>query len=187
MQHGRIFAEKPWPIKLKNKRHLPTKGFMKYVLLIACILTLFIACSDDTKVCDVDTRTEVRVRFRVKRPGFQEKDTVATNLILLAVGKDSIYARQKGLSGMQFSLDRLSDQASYYFQPDADSVGKAATITFYYKRQPKFVSAGCGIIMTYAIDSVKYTQPDRVAIKALVVNQHFVTTGNETNLSITIF
>ena len=165
---------------------MPTKGFMKYILLTACILTLFIACTDDTKLCDVDTRTEVRVRFRTKRPGFQEKDTTATNLILFAIGKDNIYDRQKSLSGMQFSLDRLSDQASYYFQPDADSVGKAATITFYYKRQPKFVSAGCGIIMTYAIDSVKYIQPDRVAIKALVVNQHIVTTGNETNLSITL-
>lgn len=160
---------------------------MKYILLIACILTLFVACSDDTKVCDVDTRTEVRVRFRTKRPGFQEKDTVATNLILYAVGKDNIYQGVKGLGGMQFSLDRLSDQASFFFQPDVDSVGKAATITFYYKRQPKFVSAGCGIIMTYAIDSVKYSQPNRLAIQALVVNQHIVTTGNETNLSITLF
>lgn len=159
---------------------------MKYILLIACILTLFVACTDDTKLCDVDTRTEVRVRFRTKRPGFAEKDTTATNLTLYAIGKDSIYRKQKGLKGMQFSLDRLSDEASFYFQPDADSVDKTATITFYYKRQPKFISAGCGIIMTYAIDSVKYIQGGRDAIKALVVNQHIVTTGNETNLSITL-
>ncbi|WP_343304157.1 DUF6452 family protein [Chitinophaga niabensis] len=159
---------------------------MKYILLTACILTLLIACTDDTKLCDVDTRTEVRVRFRTKRPGFVEKDTTATNLILLAVGKDKIYDSAKTLRGMQFSLDRLSDQASFYFQPDADSVGKAATITFYYKRQPKFISAGCGVIMTYAIDSVKYINDTRAAIKVLIVNQHIVTTGNETNISITL-
>ena len=36
---------------------------MKYLLLTACLLAGIIACNDDTKVCDVDVRTPVRVHF----------------------------------------------------------------------------------------------------------------------------
>jgi hypothetical protein len=161
---------------------------MKYILLIACILTLFIACNDDTEVCDVDVRTETRVRFRTKPPGLQERDTTLPSVTLFAVGKDSIYRKQKGLNGMQFALDRLSDSARFYFRTDDTSAIPDAVsdvLVFYYKRQPKFISAGCGIIMTYAIDSVKYTAAAGKPIKALVVNQHIVTTGNETNITLT--
>ncbi|MRG48759.1 hypothetical protein GFS24_26845 [Chitinophaga sp. SYP-B3965] len=164
---------------------------MKYILLIACILTLFIACNDDTKVCDVDVRTETRVRFRTKPRGLQERDTTLPEVTLFAVGKDSIYRSQRGLTGMQFSLDRLSDSARFYFRTDdsvrtgpADTLIVSDVLVFYYKRQPKFVSAGCGIILTYAIDSVKYTTGNS-PIKTLLVNQHIVTTGNETNITLT--
>lgn len=152
---------------------------MKYILLTACILTLFIACSDDTKVCDVDVRTEMRARFRTKPPGLQERDTVLPKVTVYAFDKDSIYRRQRGLNGMQFALDRLADSARFYFQTDSATV--ADTLIFRYKRQPKFISAGCGVIMTYAIDSVVYTKNK---IKTLVVNQHIVTTGNETNITL---
>lgn len=152
---------------------------MKYILLIACILTLFTACSDDTKVCDVDVRTEMRARFRYKPPTFAEKDTVLPKVTVYAFGKDSIYRKQRGLTGMQFALDRLADSARFYFQTDSTAI--ADTLIFRYKRQPKFISAGCGVIMTYAIDSVVYT---RNRIKTLVINQHIVTTGNETNITL---
>lgn len=155
---------------------------MKHILLIACILTLFIACSDDTKVCDVDVRTEVRARFRQKLPGEQEKDLTLPKVTLLAFNKDTIYTRQTGLSGIQFSLDRTADSSRFYFQTDSTAV--ADTIIFRYKRQPKFISAGCGVVMTYAIDSVVYTKN---VIKAIVIKQHIVTTGNETNLLFNFF
>lgn len=151
---------------------------MKYILLIACILTLFIACSDDTKVCDVDVRTEVRARFRQKLPGEQEKDITLPKVTLFAFNKDSIYRKQTGLGGVQFSLDRTADSSRFYFQ--TDSTATADTIIFRYKRQPKFISAGCGVAMTYAIDTILYTKN---VIKTIVVKQHIVTTGNETNLT----
>jgi len=152
---------------------------MKYILLTACILTLFIACSDDTKVCDVDVRTELRSIFRTQPPGLQMRDTTLPKVTVYAFGKDSIYRKQRGLNGMQFSLDRLADSARFYFQTDSTAV--ADTLIFRYKRQPKFISAGCGVILTYSIDTVLYTKNK---IKTLVVNQHIVTTGNETNLTL---
>lgn len=151
---------------------------MKYILPIVCILTLFIACSDDTKVCDVDVRTEVRARFRTTPPGLQVRDTLLPKITLYAFGKDSIYRKQTGLRGMQFSLDRTADSSRFYFQTDSTAV--ADTLIFRYKRQPKFISAGCGVVMTYAIDSIVYTKN---VVKTIVINQHIVTTGNETNLT----
>jgi hypothetical protein len=148
-------------------------------LLIVCILTGLIACSDDTKVCDVDVRTEVRARFRYKPPTAVERDTLLPKVTLYAFDKDSIYRKQTGLRGMQFSLDRLADSTRFYFQTDSTAI--ADTLIFRYKRQPKFVSAGCGVILTYAIDSVVYTKN---RIKSISINKNIVTTGNETNLTL---
>ncbi|RPD39092.1 DUF6452 family protein [Chitinophaga barathri] len=152
---------------------------MKYFLLIACFVTVLMACDDDTKVCDLDTRTEARARFRWQDPNNNnvEEDTTMPKVTLFALNKDSIYKKQTGLSGMQFQLDRLTDSSKFYFQTDSTRI--ADTITFFYTRQPHFISAGCGVVMYFNIDTVYSTQH---VIKSLVISSKQVTEENENTI-----
>lgn len=152
---------------------------MKYVMLIAVLVAVFTACDDDTKVCDLDTRTEVRARFRYLNPNNNntEKDTAFPKLTLFALGKDSIYAKRPGHTGMQFQLDRLTDSARYYFQTDSARI--ADTLTFRYTRQPTFISAGCGIVMYFNIDTVFSTTH---VVKSVEITSKQVTEENENTI-----
>lgn len=153
---------------------------MKYLLLIACLLAGLVACDDDTKVCDVDTRTELRARFKYFRDSTDmERDTTFRKVTLYAFGRDTIYRQQSGLGGMQFSLDRTADSSRFYFQTDSTAV--ADTLVFHYRRQPHFVSAGCGIVMYYNLDTVATTQN---VLKRVQINQSAITTGNETHITL---
>jgi hypothetical protein len=152
---------------------------MKYLLLIACFITALTACDDDTKVCDLDTRTQVRARFRYPNPNNDniEEDTAFAKLTLFALNKDSIYKKVPGLSGMQFQLDRQADSSRYYFQTDSARI--ADTITFRYQRQPHFISAGCGVVMYFNIDTVLSTTH---VIKSIAITSKQVTEENENTI-----
>ncbi len=153
---------------------------MKYFLLIACFLTALTACDDDTKVCDLDTRTQVRARFRYPNPNNNniEEDTVLPKVTLRGLDMDSMfYKKQTGLSGMQFQLDRLADSSRFYFQTDSTRI--ADTITFRYTRQPHFISAGCGVVMYFNIDTV-FSTPN--VVKSIAITNRQVTEENENTI-----
>lgn len=153
---------------------------MKYFLLFAVLLAGLVACDDDTEVCDQDTRTEMRAEFVYFRDATDmERDTVFPKLTVYAFGKDTIYRQQPGLQGMQFSLDRTADSSRFYFQTDSSAV--ADTLIFRYRRQPHFVSAGCGVVMYYNLDTVVSTQN---VIKRVQINQPAITTTNEKNITL---
>lgn len=154
---------------------------MKYFLLIAGLLLAGLtACDDDTKVCDTDTRTELRVAFAYFRDSTDlERDTVFPKVTFGALNKDTIYRRQPSLTGLQFQLDRVADSSRFYLQ--TDSTAAIDTITFRYSRQPKFVSAGCGVVMHYHLDTVFST---RRVIRRIQINQPAITTVNEKNVTL---
>ncbi len=153
---------------------------MKYYLLLIAVFTAgLIACDDDTKVCDLDTRTEARAIFRYLNPNNNnvEEDTIFPRVTLFALGKDSIYKKRSGLSGMQFQLDRNTDSARYYFQTDSARV--ADTLTFRYTRQPHFISAGCGVVMYFNIDTVFSTTH---VVQSVSITSKQVTEENENTI-----
>lgn len=153
---------------------------MKYFLLCTLLLAGLMACDDDTKVCDVDTRTELRAAFvYFRNVNDPQRDTTFPKLTFGAVNKDSIYRRQPGLRGIQFQLDRTADSARYFLQTDSTAV--IDTITFRYRRQPHFVSAGCGVVMYFNLDTVFSTQK---LIRSITINQRAITTANEKNVTL---
>ncbi|WP_123845499.1 DUF6452 family protein [Chitinophaga lutea] len=153
---------------------------MKHFLLIAALVAGLVACDDETKVCDTDTRTELRASFvYFKDSSDMQHDTVFRKVSFGALGKDSIYRRQPGLRGLQFQLDRVSDSARFFFQ--TDSTAAVDTITFRYRRQPHFVSAGCGVVMYFNLDTVFST---RRVIRSITIHQPAITTVNEKNITL---
>ncbi len=152
---------------------------MKYLLLLLCCAAVFTACDDDTKVCDQDTRTSCNFRFRWKNPNAnnQVEDTVLPKVTVYGLDKDSLIKKQTGLSGMQLPLDMHFDTSRFYFQTDSAVV--ADTITIAYKRQPHFVSAGCGVAMYYNIASASATNHK---IKSVELNAQNITTINEIHI-----
>lgn len=153
---------------------------MRYILLmIGVMITGLIACDDDTKVCDVDVRTELRANFRYVLNNV-EKDTTMPGVTLYAFGKedDSIYARTS-TKGLQFSLDRSADSSRFYFQTDSGRV--ADTLIFRYSRQPSFVSAGCGFATYFTLDTVLHTSN---VVQSIQIRNNNVTTGNETHITL---
>ncbi|MGX5820234.1 DUF6452 family protein [Chitinophaga lutea] len=152
---------------------------MRNFLLIACLAAGLLSCDDDTKVCDVDTRTEVRGDFVYFRDSTDmNHDTTFRAVTLYAFGKDSIY-RNSAVGGIQFQLDRNADSSRFQFRTDTLAVPD--TLIFRYKRQPHFVSAGCGVVMYFNIDTIVAT---RHVIKSVTINQPAITTGNETNFTL---
>lgn len=158
---------------------MPTARYMKYLFLFLCCIAALSACDDDTKVCDQDTRTSANIRFRYPVPGnpTQNKDTVLPKVTVFALNKDSLIRKRTGLSGMQLPLDLHNDTSRFYFQ--TDSTAKADTLTFAYKRQPHFVSAGCGVVMYFNIDSAWSTKN---VVKSVQLNAKNITTINEIHI-----
>lgn len=152
---------------------------MKYILLAISIFTILTACDDDTKVCDTDVRTELRLRFIYVKDQ-RERDTTMPKVTLYALGRvnDSIY-RKAGISSMQFPLDRTVDSSRFYFQTDTARI--ADTLIFRYQRQPHFVSAGCGFATYFALDTVISTNN---VVKSVTINNKQVTTANEQNITL---
>lgn len=158
---------------------MPTARYMKYLILFLCCFTALAACDDDTKVCNTDTRTFANIRFRYPNPNNNNviKDTVLPKVTILGLGKDTLIKFRTGLSGIQLPLDLNNDTSRFYFQ--TDSLKIADTITFAYKRQPHFVSAGCGVVMYFNIDS---TWSTKNVIKSVQLNVKNITTINETHI-----
>lgn len=148
---------------------------MRYILVIALLATMLAACDDDTKVCDMDVRTEVRTTFRYTLNDVV-KDTTMPEVSFFALGKDSLYRKQTA-AGLQFPLDRNSDSSKFYLKTGADAI--ADTLIFRYSRRPHFVSAGCGFATYFTIDTVETTAHTIRSVQ--IINQQ-VTTTNETHL-----
>ena len=98
-------------------------------------------------------------------------------MALYTLGKESSYRKQTVLNGLQFTLDRTADSSRYYFQTDSTRI--ADTLTFRYHRQPHFISAGCGVVMYFNLDTVFSTNN---VVTGVQVNKSQVTTGNETHI-----
>lgn len=157
---------------------MPTARYMKYLILLLCSFTALAACNDDTKSCDQDTRTFANARFRYTKPGTTTiVDTVLPKVTVWGLGKDSLIRKRTGMSGMQLPLDANNDTSRFYFQTDSTRV--ADTLTFAYKRQPHFVSAGCGVAMFYNIDTAWSTQN---VVKSVQLNAKNITTINEVHI-----
>lgn len=158
---------------------MPTARYMKYLILLLCCITALASCDDDTKICDQDTRTFANLRFRYPNPNNNniEKDTALPKVTVFALNKDSLIKKRVGITGLQLPLDLGNDTSRFYFQTDSARV--ADTLTFAYKRQPHFVSAGCGVVMYFNIDSAWSTNH---IIKSVQLSVKNITTINETHI-----
>ncbi len=78
---------------------------------------------------------------------------------------------------MQFQLDRQADSSRYYFQTDSARI--ADTIHLPLPAPAAFISAGCGVVMYFNIDTVLSTTH---VIKSIAITSKQVTEENENTI-----
>jgi len=142
-------------------------------------MLVFAACEDETKTCDQTLVSDMGMNFKKDTlDGFLVKDTIWPKVTFYALGKDTLVRRQPR-SSLFFSLDPLADSSRFYLQ--LDSIAIPDTLTFRYKREPSFVSAGCGFATFYTLDTVLCTYN---TIDKIEILQREVTSTNDTHVSL---
>lgn len=157
-------------------------SLQKALVLVALAALGMAACDDETKVCNSKTDTKAVALFRyIDTSGKTDvvRDTVLPKLTIFALDKDSIYRQQAGYRSASLPMTPLADSSRFYIR--AGDAFKGDTITFRYSRVPHFISAGCGFVTYYNIDTIftTYNQVD-----SLVINSKQVTTDNATTISL---
>ncbi|PUZ27704.1 hypothetical protein DCM91_05685 [Chitinophaga costaii] len=148
-----------------------------YVLLLPL---LFLACEDQTKVCDQTLRSDFKMNFRHDIDSTDSQiDTALPKCTIYALGKDSIYRKTRDVTYATLTLDPLHDTSAFYVQ--ADSTSKADTLTLIYTRSPHFVSAGCGFTTFFGLTSVTCTHH---SVDSLRLLQPQITTTNDTHVTL---
>jgi hypothetical protein len=150
------------------------------ILLTFSLFAVFIACENETKVCDQTLRNDLHVHFQRDSAGVV-RDTVMPKVTLFALGRDSIYKKQP-LKDLFMPLSPLADSSRFYLKVDSALV--ADTITFRYKRVQHFVSPGCGFGTYFTLDTVIAT---RNTIDSVLINNKSVTSSNDTHLTLFFF
>lgn len=158
------------------------KTLQKALAVMALVVIGFTACDDETKVCNSKTDTFAGVSFKyLDTSGRNDvvRDSVLPSLTIFAIDNDTLLARQAGYRGVQLPLNGLADSSRFYLK--ATSTSGADTITFRYKRVPHFISAGCGFVNYFNIDTIFSTYNE---IDSVVINSTQVTTDNATTLTL---
>ncbi|ATL46095.1 hypothetical protein COR50_02335 [Chitinophaga caeni] len=138
----------------------------------------FVACDDQTEVCDQVFNADLRALFKYPRPTDGViVDTTLPYVTVVAKGTDTLFKGATGLKNLSFSLNGTVDSTTYYIKGDSTVTGD--TITFKYSRKPHFVSPGCGFATYYTLDTVIFT---RYAIDSIRILNREVTTNDDTHL-----
>ncbi|UYQ92242.1 DUF6452 family protein [Chitinophaga horti] len=158
------------------------RNLTKALVLMALTAIGVSACDDETKVCNSKTETYASISFKwLDTSGRNDvvKDSILPNLTVLALGEDTLYKRVGGYRAITVPLSGLADSSRFYLK--ATATGVADTITFRYKRVPHFISAGCGFVNYFNIDTIFSTQNE---IDSVFINSKQVTTDNATTLTL---
>ena len=152
-----------------------------YQILLTCfIFAGFIACENETKVCDQTLSNSLHIHFSRDSQGIV-RDTIMPKVTALALGRDTIYKRQP-LGNLFFQLSPVADSSQYYLKVDSALV--ADTITVRYTRTKHFISPGCGFGTYFTLDTVIAT---RHTINDLQINNKSVISSNDTHLTLFFF
>ena len=149
---------------------------MKYFSILFLLL-LFVACDDETAICDQTLSTLTRIQLSQDSAGII-RDTTMEDVILYALGRDTIY-NNLSLDMLFLQLAPMADSSRYYLKVDSFSV--ADTVLIRYKRSPHFVSPGCGFTTFFSLDTVITT---RNTIDSAIILQKEVTTSDETHIDL---
>ena len=159
------------------------KNLVNKALVVLALATLsIVACDDETKVCNSKTDTYASVSFKyLDTAGKTDvvRDTVLPSLTVYAIERDSIYAQAANYYVINLPLNGKSDTSQFYLKPGATFA--ADTLTFVYKRVPHFISAGCGFVNYFNIDTIFTTRNE---VDSVVINSTQVTTDNATTLTL---
>ncbi|MFB6455445.1 DUF6452 family protein [Chitinophaga sp. Hz27] len=150
------------------------------LFIAGALLFGFIACEDETKVCDQTMQATVHVAFMRDSLGFVW-DTTFRAVTTLALNRDTLL-KNSATNNAYFNLSPAADTSKFYLR--ADSLLQADTVTFIYTRQPKFISAGCGFGTIYNLDTVFAT---RHLIDSVQILQKSVTNSNDTHVNLFYF
>ncbi|WP_143304607.1 DUF6452 family protein [Chitinophaga vietnamensis] len=150
------------------------------ILLSVALLAGFIACENETKVCDQTLRTDTHIVFRRDSLG-KVWDTTMPKVTTLALNRDTILKVQR-TSAIFLPLSPIADTARFVVKVDSALV--ADTLTFRYKRQPHFISPGCGFGTYFMLDTVIST---RHTVDSVQILQKSVTSSNDTHLYLYFF
>ena len=156
---------------------------MKQFLVLAVVaLVTVMACSDETKVCDQASATDMRIRFKRDSSGII-RDTTMPAVTLYALNKDSIY-RKQAVSSVFLSLSPVADSSRFYLKVDTLTTTKPDTLIFRYTRKPNFISPGCGFSTFFSLDTVISTNH---TIQSFIVNQSEITSTLNDTAHITLY
>lgn len=155
----------------------------QFIVLAVVALVAVVACSDETKVCDQASATDMRIRFKRDSAGIT-RDTIMPAVTLYALNKDSIY-RKQAVSSVFLSLSPVADSSRFYLKIDTLLPNTAAdTLTFRYTRRPHFISPGCGFSTFFSLDTVIST---RHTIQSFIINQSEITSTLNDTAHITLY
>src|SRR5690606_6534705 len=116
------------------------------------LLVMLAACEDETKTCDQTLKSDLRINFKKDSlDGYILKDTTWPKVTLCALEMDTLIKRAPR-SSVFLSLSPKADSCKFYLKLDSAAV--ADTLFFKYKREPHFVSPGCGFATFYRLDTV---------------------------------
>ncbi|MBW8685589.1 DUF6452 family protein [Chitinophaga rhizophila] len=155
---------------------------MKYIsgIIAILLLSVFVACEDETKTCDQALISDLGINFKKDTlNGYLVKDTLWPKVTLRAIGQDSLLVNRQPRSSIFLPLDPRNDTCRFYLR--LDSIAIPDTLTFRYKRNPSFVSAGCGFATFFSIDTVITTYN---TIDSLHINNKEVNSSNDTHISL---
>ncbi|HVI43295.1 MAG TPA: DUF6452 family protein [Chitinophaga sp.] len=159
-------------------------------ILLACfIFAAFMACENETKVCDQTLSTNLRANFkrdtaiRIRDTVIHRiTDTIMPKVVMRAVGRDSLLYNRVATQNIFAPLSPIADSSRYSLQLDSALVSD--TLTFRYKRSTHFISPGCGFGTYFLLDTVLTTHN---TIDSLVINLKSVTSSNDTHLTLFLY
>jgi hypothetical protein len=154
----------------------------QFIALAVIALVAVMACSDETKVCDQASATDMRIRFKRDSAGIT-RDTTMPAVTLYALNMDSIY-RKQAVQSVFLSLSPVADSSRFYLKVDSLPGTQPDTLTFRYSRRPHFVSPGCGFSTFFTLDTVIST---RHTIQSFIINQSEITSTLNDTAHITLY
>lgn len=157
------------------------KKLLYLTAVAASLPMLAVSCSSDE--CLGNSNSLPQAGFFSSKENPQTLSLQGLRIRALDVPGDSIL--NSGSSSIQtayipFNLD--ADHTSYEFaylsQTEPDSRRQADTVTFYYTRQPWFVSSACGAVVNFNVERIEHTSlridsvtcPGKVITNAAGVN-----------------
>jgi len=144
----------------------------KFILFSLLFLLVLFACTDDQ--CHLDTETLLKVEMSVNDPSTPGKyiDSLA---VYAPEWTDSLFYKNEGEGkSLWLMLSPQQDTTTFIFT--SNLVEQNDTLNFIYQRKQTLLSAECGFVTHYTIDTILHTKN---YIDSLFLEKNSITTDEQ--------